>query len=180
RIDLDIGGAHGLLWAFDSLYIVRGEGRQGLYRARDTDGDDKLDEVKLLRRLPGGGEHGPHSIIPSPDGRSLFIACGNHTDLPNPEKSVAPRVWGEDLRLPRMWDAGGHAHGRYAPGGWIARLDPEGETWEVFSIGYRNQFDIAFNADGELFTFDADMEWDIGSPWYRPTRVNHATSGSEF
>lgn len=24
------------------------------------------------------------------------------------------------------------------------------------------------------------MEWDIGSPWYRPTRVNHVISGAEF
>ncbi len=24
------------------------------------------------------------------------------------------------------------------------------------------------------------MEWDIGTPWYRPTRVNHAISGAEF
>ena len=39
---------------------------------------------------------------------------------------------------------------------------------------------MAFNADGELFVYDADMEWDFGSPWYRPTRVNHATSGSEL
>jgi glucose/arabinose dehydrogenase len=31
-----------------------------------------------------------------------------------------------------------------------------------------------FNADGELFAYDADMEWDMGSPWYRPTRVTHA------
>jgi putative heme-binding domain-containing protein len=23
------------------------------------------------------------------------------------------------------------------------------------------------------------MEWDIGSPWYRPTRINHATSGGD-
>jgi putative heme-binding domain-containing protein len=47
-------------------------------------------------------------------------------------------------------------------------------------MGYRNQYDIAFNSDGDLFTYDADMEWDFGSPWYRPTRVCHATSGSEF
>ena len=24
------------------------------------------------------------------------------------------------------------------------------------------------------------MEWDIGEPWYRPTRVNHVISGAEF
>ncbi len=34
--------------------------------------------------------------------------------------------------------------------------------------------------DGELFAWDADMEYDWGVPWYRPTRVNHATSGAEF
>jgi hypothetical protein len=50
----------------------------------------------------------------------------------------------------------------------------------MVSIGYRNQYDFAFNADGEMFAYDADMEWDLGSPWYRPTRVVHATSGSEF
>ena len=31
-----------------------------------------------------------------------------------------------------------------------------------------------------MFIYDSDMEWDLGMPWYRPTRVNHATSGSEF
>jgi glucose/arabinose dehydrogenase len=50
----------------------------------------------------------------------------------------------------------------------------------VWSAGYRNAYDFAFNADGELFVYDADMEWDFGTPWYRPTRVNHATSGSEL
>src|SRR5205823_109256 len=24
------------------------------------------------------------------------------------------------------------------------------------------------------------MEWDIGLPWYRPTRINHCVSGAEF
>ncbi len=176
------GGAHGLLWAFDSLYVVRCEGREkkGLYRCKDTNGDDQLDEVKLLREFRGGGEHGPHSVILSPDGKSLYVCGGNHTEIPNPETSTVPRVWKEDLLLPRQWDARGHARGRLAPGGWIAKTDPEGKSFELTSIGYRNQFDIAFNRHGDLFTYDADMEWDVGTPWYRPTRVNHATSGSEF
>lgn len=179
-IEVGVGTAHGLLYAFDSLYVVAGERDQGLYRVRDTDGDDKYDEVKLLRRLPGGGEHGPHSVVLSPDGKSIFLCAGNHTDLPKMEHSLVPRNWAEDQLLPRMWDAGGHAVNRLAPGGWIARTDPEGSKFELFSIGYRNEFDIAFNADGELFTYDSDMEWDIGTPWYRPTRVVHATAGSEF
>ena len=51
---------------------------------------------------------------------------------------------------------------------------------ELVSTGFRNEYDIAFNPLGDLFTYDADMEWDIGTPWYRPTRVNHVISGAEF
>ena len=54
RIDVPLGEAHGLLWAFDSLYVVVNRGRHyasGLYRVRDTNGDDQLDSVELLRRL---------------------------------------------------------------------------------------------------------------------------------
>ncbi len=47
-------------------------------------------------------------------------------------------------------------------------------------MGYRNQYDAAFNRDGELFTYDSDMEWDFNTPWYRPTRLCHAVDGSEF
>lgn len=182
RLNVKISAAQGMLWAFDSLYLsVNGGPGSGLYRLRSTTGDDQFDEVKKLATFRGGGEHGPHGLRLSPDGKSIFVVCGNHT-LP-PQKLDASRIptnWAEDLLLPRQWDANGHAAGIYAPGGWIAKTDPEGKTWEMFSIGYRNCYDIAFNADGELFTYDSDMEWDMGMPWYRPTRVVHATSGSEF
>lgn len=179
-IDLDIGRAHGLLCAFDSLYVmVNGKG-SGFYRVRDTDGDDQYDDVQLLRSIKGGGEHGPHAIILSPDKRSLYICAGNHTDEPKAEKSLIPRNWDEDQLLPRQWDARGHASGKLAPGGWIAKVNPDGTEYELFCSGFRNEYDIAFNTEGELFTYDADMEWDVGTPWYRPTRVNHCTSGAEF
>ena len=67
-----------------------------------------------------------------------------------------------------------------APGGWIAQVSPDGQDWQLVANGFRNEYDIAFSPEGELFTYDADMEWDVGSPWYRPTRVNHVTSGAEF
>ena len=46
-------------------------------------------------------------------------------------------------------------------------------------MGYRNPCDFALNRDGEMFVYDADMEWDMGAPWYRPTRINHGVSGGE-
>ncbi len=184
-LGLRIGHAHGLLWAFDSLYInVNGGGidgrSSGLYRARDTDGDGDLDSIELLQKFNGGGEHGPHAVVLSPDGKSIYVAGGNHTQLPPFDSTQVPAGWDEDLLLPSQPDANGHARGIRAPGGWICKTDPDGKTWEVVSIGYRNEYDIAFNENGDLFTYDSDMEWDMGMPWYRPTRIVHATGGSEF
>ena len=185
RVPAEISSAHGLLWAHDGLYVVvngRGIGGHGsgLYRLTDPDGDDRLDRVETLRKFQGAGEHGPHAVVLSPDGESLLVLGGNHTRTPDPETSAVPLVYREDQLLPRMTDARGHARNIRAPGGWIARTDPEGKSWHLHSIGFRNQYDIAFNGDGEMFTYDSDMEWDSGTPWYRPTRIYHCTSGSEF
>ena len=206
KIPVALSGAQGLLWAFDALYVVcNGGPGSGLYRATDSDGDDMLDKVEKLRTFEGGGEHGPHAVRLSPDGKNLYVIAGNHTlppfkvenvtepqtlgglrteqrrvKLPAEATSRLPANWDEDLVIPRMWDAGGHAVGILAPGGWVAKTDRDGKTWEIHTAGYRNPYDFAFNADGEMFVYDADMEWDFGSPWYRPTRVNHATSGSEL
>jgi hypothetical protein len=182
KLDVKITAAQGMLSAFGSLYLsVNGGPGSGFYRARDTNGDDQYDEVTKLKSLQGGGEHGPHALRLSPDGKSIYVIAGNHTKPPeNFNASRLPSNWDEDLLLPRQWDARGHARGILAPGGWVAKTDPEGQTWEIVSSGYRNSYDMDFNADGELFVYDADMEWDMGMPWYRPTRVVHATSGSEF
>lgn len=175
-------GAHGLLYAFDSLYVMVNEdrGRSGLWRVRDTNGDDQYDEVKFLREMNGSGEHGTHALVLSPDGKSIYFANGNHTDLPANYEKARMVAWGEDHLLPRMWDARGHAKDKYAPGGYIGRTDPDGKEVEIFSIGFRNQFDIAFDQNGELFTYDSDMEWDQGTPWYMPTRINHAVDGGDY
>jgi len=182
KLEVKMTSAQGMLFAFGSLYVCANGGPgSGLYRLRDTNGDDQFDEVVKLKELRGGGEHGPHALRLSPDGKSILVACGNHTLPPAGfQKSRVPSNWNEDHLLPRQWDANGHARGILAPGGYIARTDPEGKEWEMVSIGYRNEYDFAFNAEGEMFVYDADMEWDFGMPWYRPTRVNHATSGSEL
>jgi putative heme-binding domain-containing protein len=91
-----------------------------------------------------------------------------------------PPIWGEDHLLPRMPDGRGFMAGVLGPGGAMYKVDPEGKSWELLSVGYRNQYDAAFHRHGDLFTYDADMEWDFNTPWYRPTRVCLAASGAEF
>jgi len=189
KLDLPLGGAHGLLWAFDSLYVMVNENvniggmkpQRGLHRVRSKDGGDTFEKPEFLHEVQGEGEHGCHAILPGPDGKSLYIVCGNMTKMINPlVGSRVPKLWGEDHILPRMRDGNGFMAGVLGPGGCIYRIDPDGKDWELISTGYRNEFDAAFNRHGELFTYDADMEWDMNTPWYRPTRVCLVTSGSEF
>ena len=186
KIDVPIGHAQGLLWAFNSLYVVvNGSGiaghGSGLYRVTDTNGDDKLDKVETLKKIDGSGEHGPHDVMLTPDKKNLFVVAGNHTQLPAKLAGKRnPSAFEEDLLLPRQPDARGHARTIRAPGGWVCKVSPDGKNWELISSGYRNAYGLAMNAHDELFTFDADMEWDYGTPWYRPTRVNHVVSGSEY
>lgn len=182
---LKLGYAHGLLYAHNSLYVmVNDEGdttltrRSGLYRLQDTNNDDHYDKITLLKRLYGHGEHGPHTAVLAPDGKSIYVIAGNFTKIPDMKGyEDSSRL---DNILPLIRDPNGHDNVVAAHGGWIARTDSAGSTWELVSSGFRNPFDMAFNEDGELFTYDSDMEWDIGLPWYRPTRICHVTSGSEF
>jgi len=77
--------------------------------------------------------------------------------------SRVPKLWGEDHLLPR------HArrqrlHGWCpGPGGCIYKVDPDGKNWELVRTGTaipRRRF----NRYGDLFTYDADMEWDMNTP----------------
>jgi len=186
-LDLNLGAAQGLLCAFDSLYVMtygirkgKYQCEPGLYRVQDTDGDDQYDKVEHLQKIVGRGEHGAHAIVLSPDKKSLFICAGNMTGLPPLAGSRQPEVWQEDQVIKRFYDPRGHAAGLKAPGGWICKVDPDGKKFELIANGFRNEYDIAFDPNGELFTFDSDMEWDIGLPWYRDTRVCQVVSGAEF
>jgi putative heme-binding domain-containing protein len=183
-----MGYAQGLLYAFNSLYVMVNHNPNeifsqptGLYRIQDLDGDDQFESVTQIRELTGEpGEHGPHSMKVTPDGKGIYLIAGNHVDVPEMNSYRLPNVWQEDNLFPLIKDPRGHANNRMAPGGWIAQIDPEGKNWELISAGYRNAFDFDYNEVGDIFVYDADMEWDFGMPWYRPTRINHATSGSEF
>jgi hypothetical protein len=172
-----VGGALGLHYGFGSLYLAN---MRGFYRIRDTDGDDRFDEFTMLRKLNVGYEHSAHSIIATADGKGMYLVSGNFTRVPEGMVSKQKPVWGEDSLAGAIPDPMGHAVGLKAPGGWVCRISPDGKEWTMVASGFRNSVDLALNREGELFTYDSDMEFDVGSPWYRPTRINHITSGAEF
>jgi glucose/arabinose dehydrogenase len=192
-----VRNCHGMCWVKDALLLVGdGPGGTGLYRVRDSKGVDQADQVELLHKFKGGmGEHGPHAILHGPDGW-LYLVIGNHAwAQPGKLASNSPlRRWPnggmgpdqgkpgttEDVLLPRLNDARGHAANILAPGGTIWRLDQDGKNMSLVAAGFRNAFDAAFSPSGELFTFDSDMEWDENLPWYRAVRVCHCPPGADF
>lgn len=170
----------GLLYAYDALY-VNANNSKGLYRLRDNDNDGKFEEVTLLKKTPGGVGHGRNNLVLGPDGL-IYTIHGNDVQLPEDyEPAGSPyRHFAVDVLLSCEWNKYLFNAGATVPAGHLVRTDAEGKMWEVVAGGFRNPYGIAFNEDGEAFTYDADMEWDAGAPWYRPTRVHHIVSGADY
>jgi putative heme-binding domain-containing protein len=202
-----VRSSQGMCWVDNALWLT-GDGPDGtgIYRVRDTKHKNRTDEVKLIHRFPkvkvpgyglegGMGEHGPHAIVFGPDGY-LYLVVGNHA-WANPFSLAANsplKRWPhgqmgpdqgkpgttEDVLLPRLNDGRGHAANILAPGGTIWRFDQKGKDWSLVACGFRNHFDAAFSPFADLFTFDSDMEWDEGLPWYRPVRICHCPPGADY
>ena len=147
-------------------------------RLKDTDGDDKLDTAETIftfAALTDGRkpwwEHHVHGIAPGPDGKSLYVIGGDRDGLPC-EKGRTPRHWNRD-----SWDFKSIPQ-PYA-GGYVLKTDLDGKNPEWLCMGLRNGYDIAFNRLGDLFTYDSDLEFDIGMPNYRPTAIRQILSGTD-
>jgi len=176
RINNSLKHCRGVLYAHGSIY-VSATNSQGFYRLQDTTGDGTFDKQELLLPLEYKSRfgHGINQITLGPDNQ-IYLSCGN--DVVMPAKVATTSTYNsarKDWLLPNPHDAGQDDRV-----GYILRMDSEGRSFHVIAGGLRNQVDIAFNADDEMFTFDADMEWDVGQPWYRPTRINHIVPGGEY
>lgn len=169
----------GLLYAHGALY-ANANNSKTLVRLRDTKGTGQFDETAELLKTEGGVGHGRNHLKLGPDGW-LWIAHGNNVHLPKNLSTNSPlRNFAHDRLIPCPWDAGMFDGDVLLPAGHILRLKPDGSEVQLWAGGLRNPLDVAFNEHGDLFTFDADMEWDVGCPWYMPNRVLHIVPGADY
>jgi putative heme-binding domain-containing protein len=178
-INTNLVECRGLLYAHGALYAHANNSRV-LVRLRDSDGDDQFDEQKELLRTEGGVGHGRNHLRLGPDGM-IYLIVGDDVAMPpapapgSPFKRHADLPWLPGPQEPQTFGPGGRVLA-----GYLARFDAEGKQFEVIAGGMRNPLDVAFNADGEAFTYDADNERDIGNPYYKPSRVHHLVSGGDY
>jgi hypothetical protein len=178
-IDDELLECRGLLYAHGSLF-ANANNTKALFRLTDQNGDGAFDERKELMRTGGGVGHGRNHIKLGPDG-DIYVAHGNNVLLPEGIAADSPlKNYANDQLIPNPWDGSMFDGNVELPAGHILRVKPDGSKITLLAGGLRNPLDIAFNSRGELFTFDADMERDVGTPWYMPTRVLHVVPGADF
>jgi hypothetical protein len=165
-IDRSLLECRGLLYAYGALY-ANANNSKGLYRLTDADGDGQFDKTELLREFPGGVGHGRNDLAIGPDG-FIYSIHGDSVDLPT--RDVLDHT--SPLREARR--------GQKTSEGHLVGMDRDGRQCTVLCAGLRNPFGIAFNAAGDAFTYDADAEFDMGTPWYRPTRVVQLVRGADY
>ena len=134
-----IRGVNGMLWVGDALYAsvndYEAKITNGLYRLTDSDGDDQLDKVELLRDITSKNDHGVHALLLAPDGKSIFYITGNGAKPTEVATWLAPQHFGEDHLLPRMPDGRGFMRDVMGPGGIIYRVSLDGK--KVRRLGER-------------------------------------------
>ena len=133
-----------------------------LYVYEDTDGDDVADRREVVLTGFGGfdHDHGLHSVVPHVDGK-LYVAVGNA----GPHMVTGPDGW--SLRSGSLYSGGGPRAVENRPGlvsddgevwvgGLVLRMNHDGSDLEVLGHNFRNNYEVAVNAMGELFTADND------------------------
>jgi putative heme-binding domain-containing protein len=135
-------------------------GDNAVMRLRDTDGDDVADGAPQVWTNLRHPEHGANGIVRGPDG-CYYVICGNDAGIS--EQQITSQ--GSPVKHPRC--------------GGVVRLSAEGTPLDVLAHGFRNPYDLDFDAAGHLLTVDADGERDHHLPWYAPTRLFDVAQGME-
>lgn len=148
-------GGMGLCFDGGDLYFC-GDGWFSRYHAGKEKGTLEPKPEKLFPLA--FAEHGGHAMRKGPDGWWYLIG-GNMSDI-DQRHVTRPN---SPVQKPEA--------------GALLRLPPDCKTCEVIAHGFRNPYDFDFNADGEIFTYDSDVEADYNLPWYSPTRLYHVAYG---
>ena len=198
-----VSEAMGITWHDNALYVQGGRlekpftetldnpgfgrqsGQAGLHRLRDPNGDGSFTTVDTLRTWDGGegghSDHGIHQARVSPDGKRFYIINGNGVVPPPDVSPDSPlRNYADDCIIPLLGPQTGRLGHEKAPGGTLSVSDFEGKDLHLFAGGMRNALHFDWNADGDIFSFDSDMEPEFGVPWYRPVRVFWMPSGADL
>jgi putative membrane-bound dehydrogenase-like protein len=149
-------GVMGMCFDGTTLYAVA-DG--WLERFDDGDGDGVADGPPEKLIPLGLGEHGGHSLRKGPDGWWYLIG-GNDSAFSDEKHATLAN---SPIRKPE--------------GGALLRLTADGRQSEIIAHGFRNPCDFDFNSDGDIFTYDSDVEADNFLPWYFPTRIYHVGYG---
>ena len=163
-IDETLKECRGLVWRENELFANANDSK-ALFRIK-AGRNGKLAHPVELMKTPGGAGHGRNDLCFGPDGM-LYSIHGDSVDLP--DVSIDHTSPNREAR-----------RGSKTSEGHLVRIDPETGDSQLITAGLRNPFGIDFNHDGEAFTYDADAEYDMGAPWYRPTRVNHLVAGGDY
>ena len=162
-INDDLKECRGLTFRGRELF-VNANNSKGLYRLRPE--GDGFGEPELLFASSGGVGHGRNDLTVGPD-QMLYSIHGDSVDLPNTDTDYTSpyREARQDVKTSE---------------GHLLRINPDDRSVAIVAAGLRNPFGLDFNQHGECFTYDADAEYDMGAPWYRPTRILHLTTGGDF
>ena len=152
-----------------------------------------MDTIERIQRYTGTGmgDHGPHAVRRAPDGSITFLV-GNNTYVGSPspqgspvnddvvDKAKSPN-WNnlkERQFLPQYNDPRFGNSTRIGVHATVWRIEA-GNRFSLQFSGMRNPYDFVYSLNGEAFTFDSDMEWDVNSPWYRENRTIHMIPGGD-
>ncbi|MBL8828669.1 MAG: c-type cytochrome, partial [Planctomycetaceae bacterium] len=155
----------GLLYDGDNLYASANRAK-GMFRLRLNDAGECV-ERQELRHFEGKEGHGRNDLTPG--GQQKFYAIfGDSVDAPG--VPIHDRT--SPLRESRR--------GKPQKEGFVIGADADFKNCELYCTGLRNPYGIACHPSGDLFTYDADNEYDMGLPWYRPTRIVQLIPGADY